>query len=219
MNTNGQASEPKEFFGKKASLYEKVFIKYLKWGDKLESFFRKSTYLRSNMKILDAGCGTGIVTKTLIKLANEEGFKGLRYYAFDLTDNMLEIFRQWIIKNEQGNIELALADVLAIRALPSCWRNFDLIVVSAMLEYLPKPRVKDALVNLKQLLNKNSLIIIFVTKSNFLTYWFAGKWWRGTLYKKSEIQSIFQDVGFSEFKFKRFTFGWSGFITAIEAKN
>lgn len=219
MNTSGQTSEPEEFFGKKASLYERVFIKYLRWGDKIENFFRKSNYLRSNMKILDAGCGTGIVTKTLFKLANEKSFKDIQYYAFDLTENMLNIFKRWVTKNGQGKIELALADVLTTKTLPRHWMNFDLIVVSAMLEYLPKEKVKDALINLKQLLRKDGLIIVFVTKRNFLTYWFAGKWWKGTLYKKSEIQSIFQDVGFSEFRFKKFTFGWSGFILAIEAKN
>ena len=207
-----------ELYTEKASLSDRFFIGFLGWGKELESFFRKTNYLRQNMKVLDAGCGTGIITKTLYLLAKEKSYEYIEFHAFDLTANMLEIFKQWVKKQDANTIELAQADVLKIEALPQHWKEHDLIVTSTMLEYLPKPEVKNALINLKHLLKNDGSLLVFITSRNFITRWLAGKWWKANLYTKSEAQKMFQDASFGEVTFKKFTRWWSSSILVIEAK-
>jgi ubiquinone/menaquinone biosynthesis C-methylase UbiE len=110
--------------------------------------------LHADSRVLDAGCGTGIITRILHQLAQEKNYTGINFHSFDLTENMLEIFRQWIATQGAEPIELAQADVLEIEALPEHWKEHDLVVTSAMLEYLPRDRVQDALANLNRLLRR-----------------------------------------------------------------
>ncbi len=215
MKSSNQAEQ---LYAERASLYQKVFIGLLNWGKQLDNFFRKSDYLQPNFRVLDAGCGTGVVTKTLYQIAKEKRIEGIQFCAFDLTENMLEIFRKWISAEGANDIEVAQANVLDANGLPAKWREFDLIVSSTMLEYLPRDEVKEALTNLKRLLKQGGTILVIITKRNLLTSWFAGKWWKANLYKKAEIKQAFQDAGFMEVTFKKFTFGWSSAIIVIEAK-
>jgi ubiquinone/menaquinone biosynthesis C-methylase UbiE len=222
MKTNNEVSQAQALYTEKASLYQKVYISFLQWGKELHAFFGKSNYLQPHLKILDAGCGTGIVTRTLYQLAKEKGIEGIQFYAFDLTLNMLKNFQQWIKAEDADNIELAQSDVLDPKVLPSHWRDFDLIVCSEMLEYLSRDKVKDAIANLKQLLKKEGVLLIFITKRNWLTWWFAGVWWKANLYNKAEIQKAILDAGFKEITFKKFawvlTRVWSSSSMAIELK-
>jgi ubiquinone/menaquinone biosynthesis C-methylase UbiE len=208
-----------ELYTGKASLYQKVFIGFLHWDKQIANFFKKSSYLQSNIKVLDAGCGTGAVTKNLYQIAAEKSYWGIQFYAFDLTENMLQIFRKWITDTQANNIKLAKADVLDTKNLPIEWKDFDLIVSSTMLEYLPRDKVKDALSNLKGMLRPDGKIVVIITKRNLLTSWLAGRWWKANLYKKAEIQQAFLDAGFEKIAFKKFSFGWSSAILVIEGQN
>jgi ubiquinone/menaquinone biosynthesis C-methylase UbiE len=206
------------FYAKRASVYERLFVDFLGWGRELEFFFRRSDYIQPNFKVLDAGCGTGVVTRILYRLAREQGFEGITFHAFDLTQNMLDIFQQWIVAHGANNIELKQADVLETKLFPSNWKDYDFIVSSTMLEYLPKDKIKDALVNLNQLLRKGGTFLVFLTKRNILTRWFAEKWWKTNLYDQSEVQTLFLKAGFDEIAYKNFSSRWSKFIMVIEAK-
>ena len=215
------SAEVQELYTERASFYDRFFIDFLGWGRELEAFFRHSDYLRSNLKILDAGCGTGIITKTLNQLAREKGYEAVTFHAFDLTESMLEIFRQWAKAQAAENIELRQADVLEIETLPSDWKEYDLVVSSTMLEYLPKDRVKDALVNLKRLVKKGGKLLVFITKRSFVTNWLAGKWWKTNTYEMAEVEKVFRETGFEKVEFRSFssTSWWSNYILVIEAEN
>jgi ubiquinone/menaquinone biosynthesis C-methylase UbiE len=202
---------------KRAAFYEWLFVDFLGWSRELETFFRESNYIHSESKILDAGCGTGVITRVLYQLASERNYSGIKFHAFDLTQNMLEIFRQWVTDQKANNIELQQADVLAIEALPSNWDEYDLIVSSTMLEYLPRHKVAHALTNLKRLLGNKGVLLIFITKRNLITRWLAEKWWKTNTYEESEIQALFHIAGFQEIQFKKFSRGWSSSIMVIEA--
>ena len=159
-----------------------------------------------------------MITRVLYRLANEKDHAGINFHAFDLTQKMLEIFQEWIAGQAGDHIELQRADVLELESLPPHWKEYNLIVSSAMLEHLPKDKIKDALSNLKQLLGSEGTLLVIITKRNFLTQWFIGKWWKTNLYAEQEIRALFHAVGFNKIEFKKFTPRWSNFILVIEAK-
>ena len=211
-------SQVEKLYTKRASVYERLFINFLGWGKELKNFFQKSDYIHSDFKVLDAGCGTGIITRTLFHLAHKKDLVGLQFHAFDITQNMLEIFRQWISEQGVNQIETRQADVLETENLPSYWKEYDLIVSSTMLEYLPKDKIRYALVNLKQLLGVRGMLLIFITKRNIITQWLARKWWKTNLYEELEIRTLLYDAGFHTILFKKFSPGWGNSIMVIEAK-
>ena len=66
MNTHDPV---RRLYTDRGALYQRLFVDFLGWGRELETFFRKAHYLRPGLKILDAGCGTGIITQVLYRLA------------------------------------------------------------------------------------------------------------------------------------------------------
>ena len=209
----------RKLYTDRGALYQRLFVDFLGWGRELETFFRKANYLRPDLKVLDAGCGTGIITQVLYQLAKEKGYARIQFHAFDLTQKMLEIFRQWITAQGATQIELAQADVLQTVSLPPNWKDYDLIVSSTMLEYLPSDQVVDALMNFKQLLSHGGLLLILMTRRNRLTRWLAGKWWKTHTYTEHGIQMSLQGAGFDEIKFVDFSPRWSRFIMVLEVRN
>ena len=212
MKTNNRTEK---LYTERASFYERIFVGFLGWGRELEAFFRRSNYIHPNNKILDVGCGTGIVTRVLHKLAPKGGAK---FHAFDLTQNMLDILQQWIEEQGAIDIEWKQADVLEIETLPSHWKEYDLIVTATMLEYLPKAKVGIALANLRPLLKNDGILLAIITKRNLVTRWLAGKWWKTNLYEVNEIWKLLHTAGFHTIEFKKFSPLWSNFIMVIEAK-
>ena len=202
---------------KRASFYQWLFVDFLGWGRELEIFFRQSSYLHPSSRVLDAGCGTGVITRVLYQLASKRNYLGITFHAFDLTQNMLDVFQKWITERGATNIELQQADVLAVEAFPADWTDYNLIVSSTMLEYLPKHEVAHALGNLKRLLGNESILLIFMTKRNLVTRWLAEKWWKANTYEEREIRDLFRAAGFDKIQFKKFSRGWSGYIMVIEA--
>lgn len=214
MDTN----EVKKLYTKKASLYHNFFIDILGLGRKLKRFFLGSNYLRPHSKILDAGCGTGIVTRILYGIAIEKKYEGMMFDAFDFTPAMLDIFHQWIVNENAKNITLKQADVLDLKNLPQDWKEYDLIVSEGMLEYLPKYKVPEAVSNLKQLLKDDGKLLVFITRRNIVTKLLVELWWKANIYDEKEINQIFQGIDFGEFRLKSFSTMWLNSTIVIEAK-
>jgi len=200
----GNTKDVQEIYTTKVNLYHHVFFDILKYDRAVHSFFQNSNYVRSQFKILDAGCGSGLITKIVFKIAKEKKLAGVMFHAFDLTKAMLHIFRKWIKNNNLQNIELKQANVLKLEKLPKHWKNYDLIISSAMLEYVSKEELKIALSNLRNLLKPKGTMIIFITKQNFVTNWLVRKWWKARTYNKNEMEQIFSEVGFKTISFKQF---------------
>jgi hypothetical protein len=87
-----------------------------------------------------------------------------------------------------------------------------------MLEYLPKPGVKQALMNLGKLLKEGGTLLVFITRRNIITQLLAEKWWKANTYNESEILTLFHDAGFDQTNFKDFSPRWSKYILVVEAK-
>ncbi|KUO52351.1 MAG: hypothetical protein APF76_04770 [Desulfitibacter sp. BRH_c19] len=210
------SSKIQELYTKRALHYESLYINRLGWGKELDAFFHNSNYLQTSLKILDAGCGTGVITRTLYKIAEEKGYEGLVFHAFDLTQGMLDIFQKQIIEKGIKNVKLEQADVLNPDSLPSNWNEYGLIISSALLEYIPKENVNSALSNLKQLLKDGGILLIFITRHNFVTS-LAGKfWWKINLFEEDKFIAILQNVGFNKIEQKNLPSLWSKYIMVFE---
>lgn len=211
-----------ELYTNKATLYRWFFIKFLQYENGLRHFFEKRQYLKKGDKVLDAGCGSGVLIKVLYGIAKSRHLKDIRFHGFDITQTMLDVFKNWIDSEKPGNIKLKKADVLKTdEQLPDDWKNYDLIVSSAMLEYISKSEVKKAVLNLGDLLKPKGTFCLFITKKNLLMTLLIKWWWKANLYEKEEIREILTDAGFKNVRFKKFTFPYNylnrwGF--AIEAK-
>jgi ubiquinone/menaquinone biosynthesis C-methylase UbiE len=206
-----------QLYSTRASLYERVFVNQLGWGKELDDFFRRSALLRPSMKILDAGCGTGIVTRILYKIMHEKGFQS-EFHAFDLTQSMLDIFSQEIREQGLENIGLVRADVLRLNSLPAGWKEYNLIVSSALLEHIPEHQIDGAVSNLKELLNAGGVLLLFLTRRTIITRLTGKLLWKTNLFEEENIRATLERVGFHRIEFKKLQSGWSSHIIVVEAK-
>ena len=175
----------------------------MRYPQGIRQFFLRSSLLQDRLRVLDAGCGTGVVTLALYEALVRRRLAVGTHYAFDLTPAMLERFRSTL--DERGvSVETRQADVLDINSLPGTWTQYDLIVTASMLEYLPRTRLSDALAALRTRLAADGHTIVFITRRNWLTRPLIGRWWQSNLYSKRELLEAFHRAGFSQVRFSSF---------------
>jgi ubiquinone/menaquinone biosynthesis C-methylase UbiE len=100
-----------------------AFNAVFKASEAYRAFFNSDEQLRPNLRILSAGCGTGIDTLALIRVLQNRGFGYQEIDAFDLTPSMLERFQQAIDAERIPNVHPAEANVLKPQSLPNAWTN------------------------------------------------------------------------------------------------
>jgi len=180
------------------------FIRTALYPQGIRAYFLAATGLKSTSRILDAGCGTGIVMLALRDAFIRRGLRLGPMQAFDLTQAMLGRFRQTLEERGIEGIELAQADVLDLAALPGSWKDYDLIVSASMLEYVPRQQLSAALSGLRALLRPGGRFVLFITRRNWLTRPLIGRWWQGHLYTADELEASLTQAGFAHVAFQRF---------------
>src|SRR5262245_49109167 len=195
--------DPVRLFSRRHESYVR-FVRAARYPQGIRAYLLTSALLRSNLRVLDAGCGTGIVTLALRDALLRRGFTPGVMHAFDLTPAMLECFRRTLQEENVVGIDLAEADVLELDSLPASWSNYDLIVSASMLEYLPPGQLAAALRGLRLLLSPGGSFLLFITRRNWLTRPFIGAWWRSHLYKAHELRRAFYEAGFESIAFRQF---------------
>ncbi len=197
-----------------------LFIHVVGYARAVRIFFMHNHCLGNEMRILDAGCGSGLILKILYKTGKKQCLS-LALYGFDLTPAMLELCKKWIVKNNISTIFLKQADVLKIdQTLPADWTNFDLVTASGMLEHLPKNKLWIALTNLKKRLSTTGTMVIFICRKNPLSYWLIYRWWKAQIYTKKELTDLFTSLDL-QYTFKQFSFPHSylnAWVHIIELK-
>ncbi len=121
------------FYDRVAHFYDLTF-KFNRYGHSIERYLRDvSLPLSSGARILDAGCGTGLLTLSLMKVLKSRA----RISAIDLSVSSLlkarHAARQTKTKSKH-RVEFSQANVLS---LPFADETFEMVVTSGALEYVP----------------------------------------------------------------------------------
>ncbi len=171
----------------------------------LKRFFERFGGLRSDLKVLDAGCGSGATT---FALADALRVKGLNYRtidAFDLTPAMLKQFQSKLTKRSMPRVQLRQADVLALdEQLPASWTDYDLIVSTSMLEYVPLTQFEQALAALHKRIAKRGRLIVVITRKNILSRIVIEWGWQARGHTACDLKTALVHAGFSQVIFHRF---------------
>jgi ubiquinone/menaquinone biosynthesis C-methylase UbiE len=191
-------------YTKRNSLYHFIFFTLLGYDRRVEDFLYASIRLHEGMRILDAGCGSGLCTKKLIQLAADRGLSDLTFNAFDLTEAMLVTFRQWVEAKRASNVTIKQADFMALDQLPKSWRGYNFIIAAASLEYLQKDKLGKALKDLRIRLAKDGEIILIITQQNLVTRMLVNWLWKASTYRKAELETIFRQANFRYIQFLSF---------------
>lgn len=216
-------SEFRRLFTKRTDSYVQ-FIRFVGYPLAIRAYFDHCPFLRSGLRILDAGCGTGVVSLGIRGALLSRGCTVGGIDAFDLTPAMLDRFRQTLEKRGFADVRLAEANVLELDHLPTTWSHYDLVVSASMLEYIPRDNLPAALRGLRALLNENGAMVLLITKRNWLMKPLIGRWWRSNLYTRSELQEAFREAGFARVSFRHFpllyrTFDVWGHIIEAEQRS
>ncbi len=170
----------------------------------IRALLRRSDLLRPGLRVLDAGCGFGIVSFAFVEALREKNLDYKSIDAFDLTPAMLYRFQKTLEARGVTRVQLCQADVLTLETLPLSWTNYDLILSASMLEYLPKQDLSRALAGLHARMAPQGRIFVLITRKTPETRVLIEWWWHAERYTKNELLRAFEEAGFRNPAFLKF---------------
>src|SRR5918997_1710171 len=128
LATRGETeARPGSFYDKIASLYNLTF-KFNGYGRSLHQYLRTHPIpLSRNAKILDAGCGTGLLTIALLKALDQP----VRITAVDLSASSIVTARK-AVEEKAGRADKVWFTQANVLALPFVSDSFDFVVTSGI---------------------------------------------------------------------------------------
>jgi SAM-dependent methyltransferase len=168
------------------------------------AFFRSYERLAPQLRILNAGCGTGIDAFALIRALQRRGLAYDTFDAFDLTPAMLERFRRSIEDLRIRGVRFQEANVLDLQNLPDDWARYDLIVSAAMLEYVPREAIAQAVSGLRERLAPGGTFLLFIARRNWITSLLIAKPWKANVYRAEDVRQFLAAAHFKRVTFRKF---------------
>ena len=106
--------------------------------------------LEQDASILEVGCGTGsMITCPLLKL-------GFDIHGIDIDEKSINYGKDILSQNGLDSDRLILNDIGQLE------RKYDVIILSEVLEHIPKSEADEFLGKIKKLMNKNSKLLITI---------------------------------------------------------
>jgi 2-polyprenyl-3-methyl-5-hydroxy-6-metoxy-1,4-benzoquinol methylase len=184
-----------------------AFISFFRSRDAIRALLERSGLLRPKLRVLDAGAGFGTATFALLDALRHRCIEPEAIEAFDLTPAMLARFQTELDSRGVTKVRLKQANVLELdQQLPSSWTNYDLIVSTSMLEYVPRPDLSQALSALGARLAQHGTLLAVITRKNWITRVLIEWWWQAARYSREELREGFATAGFRNLVFRRFPF-------------
>ena len=210
-NTEGRV-DAKALYTKRVDAYLS-FNKLFRATQAYRAFFLSYERLGPGLRILNAGCGTGIDALALIRALQRRGLGYHTFDAFDLTPAMLERFRSCIEDLQIPGVRLRDANVLELQNLPDDWTQYDLIVSAAMLEYVPREAIAQAVAGLRERLAPGGAFLVFITRRNWITSLLIAKPWKANVYRAEDVRQFLTAAHFEHVTFREFTpsYFWHNF--------
>jgi ubiquinone/menaquinone biosynthesis C-methylase UbiE len=201
--------DPKDRFTREAARYDR-YVSAFRYGEGIRAFFERAEWLRSDLRILDAGCGSGLPGLALLEAIERRGLRRGQIHAFDLTPAMLDRYRERLARRGIDGVELREANVLELTHLPESWTDYDLVLSASMLEYVPTDRLPEALAGLGARLGEAGRLLLFMTRRNWMTSALVERPWGGNRYSRRELADAFDAARFRQAAFRRFpaSYGW-----------
>jgi hypothetical protein len=109
-------SEIQHIFSTRAETYNS-FISFFRYPQGIRAILQASDLLRPGLRVLDAGCGFGVVTFSLVEAMERRSLNYESIHAFDLTPAMLSRFQTSLDTRGITVVQLRQADVLALAEL------------------------------------------------------------------------------------------------------
>lgn len=190
MKKNIQSVIFYNFFG---FLYDKL-ITWNGYKNALIHFIQRIPLSRKKLKVLDAGCGTGLVSFALA-----EKYPNIEIIGFDYSPKMIKVAEKINKKRKFKNIKFYIGDLENINPLHDLKNNkqtlvansFDLIFIAGALEYTD---LSKGIGELTKFLKTGGIIYNIAVKNN----------WKGKLlgyfmgfipYAKTKMIESFQENG------------------------
>jgi ubiquinone/menaquinone biosynthesis C-methylase UbiE len=123
---------PVSIYDRFTSLYDLMF-RFNGYGRSMERYLRETPLrLPAGARVLDAGCGTGLLTLALLRVLTRPA----EITAVDLSGRSLQTARRAVRKLGAVRHKVTFVQANAL-SLPFADESFDLLVTSGVLEYLP----------------------------------------------------------------------------------
>lgn len=184
-------------YNRLAAEYDERWSGYVEGATK-ETIRRLS--LRPRDRLLDVGCGTGILLEQV-----HSQWPSVRTVGIDLSEEMLLVARRRL----RGRVPLVQGDVAQ---LPFAGNFFDVVVSNSSLHYWPHPR--RVLAEIARVLRRGGRLVLTDWCGDYLTCRVLNLKLRLTssvherTYRSAECLALLDEAGYSEVALERYRVDW-----------
>ncbi len=171
-------------YNKLAGIYD---IRWKKYNNKTAEEIIKNIDIKNSLKILDAGCGTGVLIHKLLEKNSKVNITGI-----DISEEMLKIAKYKFNKN----VKLINSDVEDLKLK----NKFDLIIFNSNTHYLND--LNKVIKDFKKLLNENGKLILVDWSKDSILFKILNLYWKlkiksfKRIYTTNRVKEILTNNGF-----------------------